>query len=467
MTRAQFLNRRGFLRSAGVATLGLPLLESIGAGPLQAQTATTKRFLCFHCSSGVETDRFWPNIGAFGADSFAGRGVEPLQPYADRILIPRGVHGYPVGTWTGHLQGTGQALTAATISATEFAQGASIDQLIAKELNPGGREALVLRPGSRDLGVPMFNSISYRGPEQIVDPEADPFRAYRALVGDPTAAPPVAGDPVAEALLAKRKSVIDLVRADFAEVQALNLSTADREKLDAHFELIREVELSMSSPELVGCMLDAETVSQLEGLDPERVEANENFPAMARLHVKIAALALACGQNRSVVIQWGGSVAGSPMYQWDGMSHVYRHHPLSHGTTEDFNEVAVDGYKQMLFDIDRWNLSEFRKLLDILDGYTEADGTTLLDNTVALYTNEFSHGQGHTTGDLPFIVVGGAGYFKQGQSILIEGSTADIGGVEGANGNSNKMLATVLNAVGVPTPSFSTGPAGEFDELKA
>jgi hypothetical protein len=50
---------------------------------------------------------------------------------------------------------------------------------------------------------------------------------------------------------------------------------------------------------------------------------------------------------------------------------------------------------------------------------------------------------------------------------LIEGSTADIGGVEGANGNSNKMLATVLNAVGVPTPSFSTGPAGEFEELKA
>lgn len=467
MTRAQFLNRRSFLRGAAGVAIGLPLLESIGAGPLRAQSSSIKRFLCFHCSSGVETDRFWPNLGQFGPGAFAGLGVEPLQPYADRILIPRGVHGYPVGTWTGHLQGTGQTLTAASISASELAQGISIDQIIANALNPAGREALVLRPGSRDLGVPMFNSISYRGPEQIVDPEADPFRAYRSLVGTAPAVTATDGDPVAEAVLSKRQSVLDLTRAEFQELQALNLSQADREKLEAHFQLLRDVELTMSDDALVGCALDDTTLNQLQGLDPERVEANENFPVMARLHVKIAALALACDHNRSVVIQWGGAVAGSPMYQWDGMSHNYRHHPLSHGTTEDFNDVTVDGYKQMLFDIDRWNMTEFRNLLDIMDGYAEADGSTLLDNTVVFYTNEFSHGQGHTTGDLPLMVVGGAGYFKQGQSILVDGSQADIGGVEGANGNSNKMLATVLNAMGIPTPSFGSGPSGEFDELKA
>ncbi len=467
MTRAQFLSRRGFLRGAAGVAVGLPLLESVGAGPLRAQSSFTRRFLCFHCSSGVETDRFWPTIGQLGAGSFAGLGVEPLQPYADRILIPRGVHGYPVGTWTGHLEGTGQALTAAAISASEFAQGVSIDQIIARELNPSGREALVLRPGSRDLGVPMFNSISYRGPEQIVDPEADPFRAYRSLVGTASEVMGSQGDAVAEAVLSKRQSVLDLARAEFAELQALNLSQADREKLDAHFQLLRDVEVTMADTELVGCVLDDATVAQLQGLDSERVEANENFPLMARLHVKIAALALACDHNRSVVIQWGGAVAGSPMYQWDGIDHNYRHHPLSHGTTEDFNDVTVDGYKQMLFDIDRWNMTEFRNLLDIMDGYVEADGRTLLDNTVVFYTNEFSHGQGHTTGDLPLMVVGGAGYFKQGQSILVDGSQADIAGVEGANGNSNKMLATVLNAVGIPTPSFSDGPSGEFDELKA
>jgi hypothetical protein len=68
---------------------------------------------------------------------------------------------------------------------------------------------------------------------------------------------------------------------------------------------------------------------------------------------------------------------------------------------------------------------------------------------------------------LPIIVAGGAGYFKLGQSILLQGSRAEIAGVTGANGNSNKMLATVLNAVGVPTSQWSDGPVGELTELKA
>jgi hypothetical protein len=100
-----------------------------------------------------------------------------------------------------------------------------------------------------------------------------------------------------------------------------------------------------------------------------------------------------------------------------------------------------------------------------MDGYDEGGGRSLLDNTVTLYSNEFSHGQGHTTGDLPYMLIGGAGYFKLGQSIVVQGGKADIAGE--AQGTSNKLLATVLNAVGVPTPSFSDGPPGEFDELKA
>src|SRR6187551_3553532 len=140
MSKARFLNRRTFLRGVAGVSVGLPLLESIGASPLQAQESQPqKRFLSFHASSGVETDRFWPQIGALGAASFAGRGTEALAAYADRILIPRGVHGYPVGTWTGHSEGTCQALTAAA-HVDSVAQGASIDQVIAKALNPAGRE---------------------------------------------------------------------------------------------------------------------------------------------------------------------------------------------------------------------------------------------------------------------------------------------------------------------------------------
>lgn len=464
MRSARFLSRRTFLRGAAGAAVGLPLLESIGASPLQAQSAKrVTRFVSFHSSCGVETDRFWPAVGPLNAASFAGKGTEALAPFASRLLIPRGVHGYPVGSWTGHSEGTCQTLTAAPL-ANGLAQGRSIDQVIAGALNPAGREALVVRPGGRDLGVAAFNCISYRGPGQMANAESNPFRAYRSMMGLGTA-PPAAGDEAAERLLLRRQSVVDLVREELQELQRIDLSRADRDKLDQHFQLMRDVENGMTgSPGVVACNLDAQTTAELDAITQDTVENNDNFPAMARLFAKIVALSLACQYTRSAVLQWGAAVAGAPLYRWDGIMHSHRHHPLSHGTSDDFNETAVSGYKDMLFAIDRWNIAEFAKLLALMDAYTEQDGTTLLDNTVVLYTNEFSHGQGHTTGDLPMIVAGGAGYFKLGSSVVLDGSKADIGGVEGAAGYSHRMLCSVLNAAGVPTPDWNGGT--ELTELK-
>ncbi|HEX2873331.1 MAG TPA: DUF1552 domain-containing protein [Polyangiaceae bacterium] len=465
MRSARFLSRRTFLQGAAGAAVGLPLLESIGASPLLAQSAKrTTRFLSFHSSCGVETDRFWPAVGALSEASFAGKGTEALAPFASRILIPRGVHGYPVGTWTGHLEGTCQALTAAPLS-NELAQGRSIDQVIADALNPQGREALVVRPGGRDLGVAAFNSISYRSAGQMANAESNPFRAYRSMMGMGTPAP-APGDQAAERLLARRQSVLDLVREEFQDLQRIDLGKADRDKLQQHFQLIRDVENGMTGePAIVACNLEPQTASELEAIKQDTVESNDNFPIMARLFAKIVALSLACQYTRSAVLQWGAAVAGAPMFRWDGINHNYRHHPLSHGTTDDFNEAAVSGYKDMLFAIDRWNIGEFAKLLGLLDAYKEQAGTTLLDNTVVLYTNEFSHGQGHTTGDLPMIIAGGAGYFPLGRSVVLNGSTADIGGVTGNVGQSHRLLCTVLNAAGVPTADWQGGT--ELLELKA
>lgn len=465
---ARFLSRRTFLRGAAGVSVGLPLLESIGAGPLQAQTMDpVKRFLSFHCSNGVNDSRFWPTVsnGALSASSFTGRATEPLAPFVDRLLVPRGVHGYPSGTWTGHIEGTCQALTAATYNSDNLlARGISIDQVIANALNPAGREALVMRPGPGEYNR-VYNSISYRGPEQQAPAESNPYLAYRAMMGVGTGPLPE-DDEVAERLIRRRQSVIDMAREEFEELRRIELSQADRDKLEQHFSLIRDAETGMTGdPGIVACALDATTAEQLEALNGDTVEANDNFPTMARYFVQLAALSLACQYTRSAVLMWGGAVVGAPMYRWDGMNHSHRHHPLSHGTTDDFNEAPVAGYQDMLFDIDRWSMGEFAKLLELLDSYTEAGGRTLLDNTVVLYTNEFSHGGGHTTGNLPILIAGGAGYFQLGRSILLNGSHTNNNGVTGTNGNSNRLLCTVLNAVGVPTPEFQNGT--ELTELRA
>jgi hypothetical protein len=95
------------------------------------------------------------------------------------------------------------------------------------------------------------------------------------------------------------------------------------------------------------------------------------------------------------------------------MMHSHWHHPLSHGTTNDFNDIEVAGKKDRLAEIDRWNVGELTKLLDMMDGYDEGGGGTLLDNSVT-FTRTSSSTARDTTGDLPFMIIDGAGYFKQG-----------------------------------------------------
>lgn len=153
-----------------------------------------------------------------------------------------------------------------------------------------------------------------------------------------------------------------------------------------------------------------------------------------RLHALLAVLALACRYTPAVVLQWGAAV--------------------SHGTTNDFNVQQVEGYRDMLAEIDRSNIGELTKMLDLMDSYDEGGGRTLLDDTVTLYSNEFSNGQGHTTGDLPYTIIGGAGYFKLGQSLLVDGGEANNAGAR--RGSSNKLLATVLNAGVWPRRSSAT-----------
>jgi hypothetical protein len=164
--------------------------------------------------------------------------------------------------------------------------------VIAAALNPDGREALVMRPGGRDLGVAGFNSISYRASGERVDAESNPYLAYRAMMGlaQPT---PGDGDETTDRIFRRRQSIIDFTRTEVDELRNLNLSSSDKAKLDQHFSLIRDLEVGMTTdPAVATCTLASGTVADLEAISGDTVEANENFPTMARYFVQISALAL-------------------------------------------------------------------------------------------------------------------------------------------------------------------------------
>jgi hypothetical protein len=173
----------------------------------------------------------------------------------------------------------------------------------------------------------------------------------------------------------------------------------------------------------------------------------------------VLALAIACGSTKVGTMLWG-SGAGGPIFNWDGLSHQYNHHKLSHGNTMDDNSGGeVAGYEDMLAGIDQWYTTQLAYLLSRLDSYQEGDGQSVLDNTAVVYMNELSHGKDHDFRDLPVIIAGGCGgYFKQGEYLKV---TAQEDTRNDADAPHNKLLTTLCNAMGVPETHFGAPDLGE------
>jgi hypothetical protein len=467
------VNRRSFLRGLGGIAVGLPLLESLGARSGRAAPITyPKRLVVFFTCNGAHLDRFFPKTpyGALTAESFAG-SLKPLASFKDKLLIPRGLHMVPRGfnrdgtPGDDHAKGMGHKLTAQPLvdNTNKYAAGISIDQEAANQINPKGRSAMTLMVGGAStdgLGV-----ISYKGRGEPVRGEPNPRIAFDDLMGVPI------GDPAAAARLKlRRESVLDAVKQDFDRLKRAPLSKADLVKLDAHFTLIRQTELGMDSIGLPACTLPSATAGEIATIDPTKVKSDAEFKRMGRLQMDVMAIALACGSTNVASLQWGGG-AGGPVFRWDGMSHIYNHHKLSHGTTLDNGGDAVAGYEDMIAAIDNWYAQQFAYLLTRLSSYTEGSGT-LLDNSVVVWGNELSDGKDHDFRDLPFVLAGSAGgYFKTGQYVKVTKQADPKNDVDAPH---NMLLTTLLNSVGckgpdgMPLATFgSAGKPGEIVELKA
>jgi hypothetical protein len=482
MTPAR-MRRRRFLRGFGGALVGLPFLDALGARGAGAQAATpVKRFGVFFACNGVDMDRWFPN-GAYGALTDAhltGTANEALIPHRSKLLFPRGVHMSPRGFdrdgggADDHGKGMAHKLTAQFADDENWlALGPSVDQVIAGQVNPGSdgarRPPLNLMVGRRGNYKGM-DYVSYTAAGQAVAGINNPWNAYSEFMNLNNTSP----DAVAAQMriLQRRQSVLDLVRTQFDDLKRGPLSTDDKQKLDAHFTAIREIETGMGTTG-ISCLDQsvADAAAPFEGMATRTLEMEANYPVVANIQVDILAIALACDYTRVATVNFGNG-AGGPIFKWDGMSHQYSHHKLSHGKVRDdcFGDSTangcedVAGYEDMLFDIDKWHAGKLARLLTKLDSYMEADGKTALDNSCILYTNELSDGKGHSFMDLPYIIAGSCGgYFRQNEYVLL----GVDGRAEDQRAPHNKLLNTIVNAMGIESQWFGVAEGGGGDTMLA
>jgi hypothetical protein len=445
------MHRRQLLRGIGGATVALPFLEAFAPRKAKAGSEIVPPYAIFFrqangvaCAQdtelGAEPERFWPSSqGALTAESVAGRALEELGTYLDRLLVVGGVNMEDFNYADGHARGALQLLTARGptvegVGGDSEAAGESIDHRIGRELNLDGRESLFFYAGQDGwLGGPC---ITYRDAGQRRAAIRDPKQGYMGMMGiDATQF---------EALAARQQSVNDLVRGQMTALLARpELSAADKQRLDLHFTSIRDLENSLS------CNFTAEQQAVIDGMSPG-YESDDGDAVLAavKAHMHVAALAVACGYTRSVSIQVASGNDGSTRYRnFDSGELMENFHFLSHRRASHDSSGAVIANSDLLHHhVDRHFAQTFAYLLDRLAEYDLPDGSNLLDCGVSVWCNDNGNGPGHSARNCPFIIAGSAsGFLRQGEFIHLGdeltharllntiGSAAGLRNAEGGN----------------------------------
>lgn len=421
------MRRRMVLKGLGGVALGLPFLEGLRhASTAQAGGDMTPPFAIFFrqangCASaqdtvvGAEPERFWPTAqGDITPETIAGRALDELTDHYDKLLAV-GVNANNFDYGDGHARGALQGLTAQgpTVNGAggnSEANGESLDHRIGRELNPDGRDSLFLYAGRNSgwLGGPC---ISYRGPGNRRAALHNPVLAYQTIVG-------VDGETISELLVQRRQSVNDLLRDQMdALLNDPKLSGLDVQRLELHRQSIRDLE------DTLACNLTADEEAALDGASAGYdSDDGDAVLAATRVHMDIAALAVACGYTRSVAIQVGSGNDGSTRYShMESGEQMENYHFLSHRRLSHDSSGSVIPDADLLHHyVDRHFARAFKYLLDRLAAYQVPSGS-LLDAGVAVWLNDQAQGPSHSSRNLPYILAGSAGgYFRQGAYVRVD-----------------------------------------------
>ncbi|MFM7606520.1 MAG: DUF1552 domain-containing protein [Prosthecobacter sp.] len=421
------LSRRAFLRSSCGAGLALPWMES-----LDARTTSTRRppprVAFIYVPMGMVREEFFPGEQKKPEQHFQGahphistRTLRPLDKMGANVTLITGLDRTWKNTADQHEQCGCCFLSsiAPSTSGGRMPQGRTLDHLIATRLGTGTPFRTLefnANPHRDNRESIHFDTISWYGPEYPAIAMRDPQQIYRRLFTRTAAAP--------------AQRITDLVLAD-AKSMARRLGRDDREKLGEYVESIRSIEVQMDR---LGAMR-----AELEKMNlPEPPAAHLPRGEYLRLMGDFMVAALQSGLTHVATLMIAPERWETP-YRFEEISDKpLGHHSLSHG-----------GWSEELRKIDEFHVRQFAYLLEKMNSIREADGSTLLDNTLLTFGSGLGQGAAHTYDRLPILVAGsGGGRFKTGIHLKCPAGTPLA-----------NLWLTQSRAVGIDQESFadSTG----------
>jgi hypothetical protein len=406
------LSRRRFLKGVG-ACMALPALESLvservlaAAARASGSLAVSKsgmpmRMAFVYFPNGANQPCWWPK--GEGTDFELNRTMKPLEPLKSKIQVLGGLDNLSANAGKDgggdHARASSTFLTGVRIKKTSGADiraGVSIDQLAAQRIGHLTRFPSleltcdgVRKSGSCDTGYSCAYdwNMSWRTPNTPMAPEPNPRMVFERLFG--SGSPGERKRNFAQRQ-ERQKSILDAVMDDARDLQ-IQLASRDLSKLDEYLTGVREIEARVQQCERLG-----------ESPDPA-VETPAGIPSSHREHVRLMfdmmSLAFRTDSTRIVTL----------ILAHDGSNRAFPeigipegHHSLSHhrGKKDSLEKVAQ---------IDLFYMEEYARFLRGLDDAKEADGTSVLDNSMIVYGCGNGDGNRHNHDNLPIVLAGGAG----------------------------------------------------------
>jgi hypothetical protein len=449
------ISRRTMLRGLGAA-VALPVLDAMapgagdrafGAATEGAASTSPVRMAMFFLPNGMCMEDWTPS--KVGADFELPPTLKALEPLQKQISVLSGLaldNARAKGDGPGdHARSAAAFLTGAhpyKTAGKDIKLGVSVDQLAARTVGTQTRlpslEVGLERgamAGNCDSGYACAYSsnISWSSETTPVPKEVNPSKVFDRLFG------PASEREAAEGRakrLRYRKSILDFV-ADDARRLSRELGTNDRRKLDEFQTSVREIEQRVERDR----QRQAEAKAQSKVPD---VKLPDEVPDDAAEHFRLMADMLV------LAFQMDLTRISTFMVASDGSDRTYRsvgvtegHHSLSHHGN---NKAKIDQIRK----IDKFHVGQFAYFLKRLADTKEANGKSILDNSMVMFGCGIGDGNRHNHNDLPILLAGGAGgTLTPGRHLQYEKNTPLC-----------NLYVSMLERVGAKVDRFgdSTGP---------
>jgi hypothetical protein len=405
-TFQKHLSRRAMLRGTGIM-LGLPLLEAMTpALAAVRETQQAKRFVGVSLALGLHNPNLVPE--GSGRDYKPSRYLAGIQDLREDFTVVSG-SSHP-GVTGGH------TAEGSIFSACPNARGSttrntiSLDQLMAKHLGHETRfPSLVLNTNSQ-------TSPSYTENGSMIPAENSAMKLFTRLFVNDT---PAEQERQAE-LIRSGRSVMDVVGAEAKSLQR-ELGAGDRDKLDAWFTSVRELEQRLAANESW-----THKPKPKVALKPPTQIPRDNEVAVERIFLDIIHMALVTDSTRFITLH----VTGNNVQGIEGVDEAY--HNLSHHGMDEEKLAQLALVEQGV--INEW-AGFLRKL----------KSDSLLAETMVLLTSNLGNASAHDNKNMPVLFAGGG--FKHGQHLAFD---------QKDNHPLPNLYLTAIQKLGLEQESFAT-----------